>query len=102
MVLSSFHTVYKFIQCSYLSSIYKHYFSSAVIGIAGFVKDSVLWRTGDIELSGWELDASFPEVPARLLDRKLWVPHLWGKWKHEEGILTLEAWQRSSRCIGLR
>ena len=66
---------------------------------AGFVRDQItgLWKAGEIdgeeylEMSGWTLDQSFPEVPARLLQRHLWAPRLWGKWKHKEGILTLEA-----------
>lgn len=66
---------------------------------AGFVRDSVTgdWVAGDIpsseylEKSGWSLDHSFPEVPAKLLAKSFWTPKLWGKWEFEEGILTLEA-----------
>ena len=66
---------------------------------AGFVRDSVTgdWVAGDIpsseylEKSGWSLDRSFPEVPAKLLAKSFWTPKLWGKWEFEEGILTLEA-----------
>ena len=41
--------------------------------------------------AGWELDTGFPEVPAAGLVRRLWMPTMWGRWTHKEGILTLEA-----------
>ena len=66
---------------------------------AGFVRDEVTreWKAGwlddddYLQLSGWGLNKSFKEVPGRLLSKDLWTPRLWGKWKHEAGILELEA-----------
>lgn len=76
-----------------------HSAREASLTSAGFVRDSVTgqWRAGEIdgtdylEQSGWELVDNFPEVPARLLHKDLWVPRLWGKWSFEESILILEA-----------
>ena len=66
---------------------------------AGFVRDELTgqWKAGEIEsddflsLSGWALVDDFPEVPARFLRKDQWTPVRWGKWKHKEDILTLEA-----------
>ena len=66
---------------------------------AGFVKDEVTgcWKTGELSsedylnLSGWQIDQNFEEVPARLLRKDRWQPKLWGRWRFNEGILTLEA-----------
>ena len=67
---------------------------------AGFVRDDITgqWQSGEIDaqtylnLSGWQLDENFDEVPARLLRRALWTPKLWGHWQYgDEGIIVLEA-----------
>ena len=66
---------------------------------AGFIRDELTgaWKAGNLStedylnLSGWKLDQSFEEVPARLLRKQLWQPKLWGKWRFNEGIIILEA-----------
>ena len=66
---------------------------------AGFIRDELTgaWKAGNLStedylnLSGWRLDQSFEEVPARLLRKQLWQPKLWGKWRFNEGIIILEA-----------
>lgn len=42
-------------------------------------------------MAGWGLNKDFQEVPSQLLRRDMWTPRLWGRWKHESGILELEA-----------
>ena len=59
---------------------------------AGLTKDSLSgrWHSGDLDSadflksSGWELDDSFPEVPAEGLRKTLWTPRLWGGWQRKE------------------
>ena len=41
--------------------------------------------------AGWSIDDSFEEVPAAGLVRHLWTPKLYGRWRHKEDILVLEA-----------
>ena len=41
--------------------------------------------------AGWGTDASFQEVPAAGLRRRLWQPTMHGKWGFTEDILVLEA-----------
>ena len=66
---------------------------------AGFVKDLITgdWKAGLIdgeqylEQSGWTLDETFEEVPAKHLHHDLWEPKLWGRWKYDDDIIVLEA-----------
>eukprot|EP00974_Lingulodinium_polyedra_P025120 2429297-Lingulodinium_polyedra.AAC.1 len=68
---------------------------------AGFVEDSSTgrWRPLTLGEDCWEVDSSFPEIPARLLRAEQWEPRLWGQWLHPEGILVLEA---RALCMALK
>ena len=74
-----------------------HSAREAALQAAGFVKKGAAWEpAGDriveqLGEAGWCLDPSFPEVPAAGLRRELWTPKVWGKWRHPEKILILEA-----------
>ena len=41
--------------------------------------------------AGWEIDSNFPEVPRHVLRKDCWDVKLHGRWRHSDGILTLES-----------
>ncbi|CAE7664021.1 unnamed protein product, partial [Symbiodinium necroappetens] len=65
---------------------------------ASALVDTALEDADDDDLScanlikaGWEVDASFPEIPSRILRKDLWEVKLHGHWLYPDGILILEA-----------
>ena len=42
-------------------------------------------------LSGWDIDAAFPEIKASLLAKDRWDVKLMGRWAYPEGIFELES-----------
>ena len=74
-----------------------HSARESALGAAGFFFDGKDWKKFSRETAkrfheaGWGLSQNFQEVPAFALRREHWKPKLWGKWKHEENIVLLEA-----------
>ncbi|CAE7655449.1 unnamed protein product [Symbiodinium sp. KB8] len=76
-----------------------HSARDSALTAAGFTKDEATqeWRAGwltaaeYLNRTGWGLNETFKEVPGRLLSSEDWFPCLWGQWRHEGGILELEA-----------
>eukprot|EP00435_Cladocopium_sp_Y103_P068349 s90_g31.t1 len=74
-----------------------HSARESALSAAGLVNVDGKWCAGgrkDLEQlheAGWETVQDFPEIPSSGLRRELWVPKMWGRWFHKEGILLLEA-----------